>query len=174
MVKLTNLAHELIEKQQSINIAVDMTVGWGNDTLFLALHARKVYGFDIQDEALAFTRSLLSMNAIDNVELIKADHQFLDSYIKEPIDLVIYNLGYLPESDKIVRTNSSSTIASLKKAVHMINQNGLIIIVVYPDDLNEANEVKTFVSGLDSNFDVLQYSILNKTKCPFLITIKKR
>lgn len=174
MIKLTDLAHELIEKQESINIAVDMTVGRGNDTLFLALHAKKVYGFDIQDEALDFTKSLILVNAINNVDLIKADHQFLDDYIKEPIDLAIYNLGYLPESDKKVRTNSSSTIASLIKVVQMINQNGLIIIVVYPDDVNEANEVKAFVSGLDSSFDVLQYSILNKTKSPFLITIKKR
>ena len=52
------------------SIAVDATMGNGNDTAFLAGLAKKVYAFDVQEQALEKTGQRLSDLKIDNAELI--------------------------------------------------------------------------------------------------------
>ena len=44
------------------SIAVDMTTGNGNDTYFLCKLAKKVYGFDIQKEAIENTKNKTQRN----------------------------------------------------------------------------------------------------------------
>ena len=46
------------ENVNKSDIVVDMTVGNGNDTLFLSGISKMVYGFDIQDEAINNTKRL--------------------------------------------------------------------------------------------------------------------
>lgn len=66
--------------QREYNIAIDFTMGNGNDTLTLSRLAKKVYSFDIQDKALENTKKLL--NDIDNVELILDSHDNFDKYVQ--------------------------------------------------------------------------------------------
>lgn len=52
------------------NVAVDATMGNGNTTAFLAGLAKKVYAFDVQEQALEKTSQRLSDLGIENAELI--------------------------------------------------------------------------------------------------------
>lgn len=173
MVKITELSHKLILEAEQTNLAVDMTSGRGNDTLFLAKRFKKVISFDIQQEAIDATTAILKTNNIDNVTLIRDSHANLISYVKEKVDLAIYNLGYLPSGNKDVKTESSSTIASLTSALEILNSNGLIIIVLYPHNPEETNAVIDFTVKLSSDYDCLEYKVLNRSNCPFIISIKK-
>ena len=173
MIKITELSHELIKRKGKSNISIDMTVGRGKDTLFLSKVSNFVYGFDIQKKAIEETKKLLKEFDVTNVKLIEDDHQFVLNYVKENIDLAIYNLGYLPSSDKLIKTNPTSTLSSLKSLLSILNKDGLILIVLYPHNLEEISVIRDFSSSLSSDYDVLEYKILNKKNSPFIIEIKK-
>ncbi|MDD3129170.1 MAG: class I SAM-dependent methyltransferase [Candidatus Izemoplasmatales bacterium] len=173
MIKITDLSHEIIELNNPINCAVDMTAGLGNDTIFLSKISKKVYAFDIQKMALEKTNELLKLNKINNVTLINDDHQFIQNYIDELIDLAIYNLGYLPNSSKEIRTETTSTLKSLIILLEKLTINGQIVIVLYPHNKEEVIEVENYCMSLNNDFDVLKYQIINKTNAPFIIKIKK-
>ena len=63
------------------SVAIDMTCGNGNDTLYLAERCRFVYGIDIQEEAIQNTDLLLKKNGLNNYELIQCDHKDIRDYI---------------------------------------------------------------------------------------------
>ena len=62
------------ENVNKSDIVVDMTVGNGNDTLFLSGISKMVYGFDIQDEAINNTKRLLTQENVNNYKLFKESH----------------------------------------------------------------------------------------------------
>lgn len=173
MIKITELAHKIIEEKKHINIAIDMTCGRGNDTLYLAKKANKVFAFDIQEDAIYSTSALLKANKIENVELILDNHDKVSDYVKENFDVAIYNLGYLPQGNKDIKTTAFSTTDSLKQLLSLLSNEGIIIIVVYPHNPQEGQAIEDLVLNLDSHFDCLSYKVLNKQDCPYIITIKK-
>ena len=110
---------------------VDMTMGNGFDTLFLANIAKKVTSFDINKQALINTYTKVKDK--NNVRLILDDHINVDQYINNnnKIRLFLFNLGYLPNSDHTTITNKDSTLIAFKKAYDLLNNNGYIIITFY-------------------------------------------
>ena len=71
-----HLSHDfLAEVLDDESVAVDATMGNGNDTAFLAGLAKKVYAFDVQEQALEKTRQRLSDLEIENAELILDGHE---------------------------------------------------------------------------------------------------
>ena len=62
--------------------AVDATCGRGRDTLWLASCFRKVYAFDIQQEALNQARLLLQKEGHSNVAFIHDSHENMKKYIE--------------------------------------------------------------------------------------------
>lgn len=84
----------------------DFTMGGGGDTLWLSNavgESGKVYAFDVQPMALEKTRARLqSEHAPENYTLILDSHSNLKNYIHEPIRAGVFNLGWLPGSDKTV------------------------------------------------------------------------
>lgn len=173
LINITNQSHEYLKEFINPNISVDMTCGRGNDTLFLSRISKKVYAFDIQNEAIQSTNVLLKKNHRTNVEVIKDSHDLFDLYISEKIDLFIYNLGYLPSSTREVKTNARIVLSSLEKALDFLTVSGMIVIVVYLHDFLESRSIETFVSKLGKSFDVSKFQILNKKNSPYIIKIKK-
>jgi tRNA/tmRNA/rRNA uracil-C5-methylase (TrmA/RlmC/RlmD family) len=56
MIKVVEFAHQWILLSMSqATLGIDMTVGRGNDTLFLSRLDKHVVGLDIQEEAIAST-----------------------------------------------------------------------------------------------------------------------
>ena len=77
-----HLSHDfLAQVLDDESVAVDATMGNGNDTAFLAGLAKKVYAFDVQEQALEKTRQRLSDLEIENAELILDGHENLDHYV---------------------------------------------------------------------------------------------
>lgn len=134
-------------------IAIDATLGNGYDSLFLSNLFKKVYSFDIQD--LAIKRSKERLKECHNIKIIQANHMYLDNFVKEKVDLVTFNLGFLPGSDKKICTNSYTTINSIKKAYNLLNNEGIIIITAYsrhPGGQKESNDIDVFLENNNYNY----------------------
>lgn len=153
---------------------LDCTVGNGNDTAYLAGlvgDSGLVYGFDIQDIAIESTTNLLnSLNLNHRVKLIKDSHENIDKYIDKKLDFIIYNLGYLPKGNKEIKTNKDSTIISLKKALLLLNPNGILLLTVYvghDGGIDEKEGIERLLSTLNQKeFNVLKFDFINQTNCP--------
>lgn len=173
--KTTDLVKEILKKEENINIVVDMTAGNGYDSKFILenLSPKILYAFDIQKEAQENTQKLLGHR--DDFKFILDSHANIDKYIKEKIDLAIYNLGYLPRGNKNITTKASSTIESLEKLLSMINKNGKVIITVYPgheEGLLESKRLSVYLEKLDQkDFVVLNLSYENQENSPPYIYI---
>ena len=142
--------HEVIKNISSKDkIAVDATLGNGYDSLFLAPLFNKVYAFDIQD--LAIKRSKEKLKDYDNVEIIKDNHMHLNKYISHKIDLIVFNLGYLPGSDKKICTNSYTTTNAIKNACNLLTDDGIIIVVGYSRHLGGQKEIDDLDLFLENN-----------------------
>ena len=162
-------------------IVGDFTMGNGHDTLFLSqlVPQGKVYAFDIQPQALESTRKLLDENqAGDNVQLICACHSTLDDYIHEPIDGGMFNLGYLPWSDKTVTTKCETTLTAIEKAVALLKPGGALVVMIYPghsEGAREGQRIEAYAKELDrKKFDATLYRIFNIPDCPYFVAIEKR
>ena len=114
------------------DLAVDMTVGNGHDTLVLAelLPEGKVVGFDIQEAAIEATRKRVAGHS---VQLIHGSHTKLkDLTLPCSPRLIVYNLGYLPGSDKSITTMTETTLESLVIALKIVSADGAISVMCYP------------------------------------------
>lgn len=180
MKRVIDYAHEIAkEKVNSNDVCVDMTIGNGNDTLFLCQISKFVYGFDIQIQAINNTNNLLNCNNCHNYKLILDSHEFIDKHITEKVKLFIYNLGYLPSGDKAITTLYESTINSLNKALYLLDNKGIIIMVVYPgheQGLIESVKVLEYVKTLSQKeYDVVKYEFINQiNNPPFVIVIERK
>ncbi len=134
IAELTRLYLQMIIKEG--DQVVDATAGNGFDTLYLAGIVGKsghVYAFDIQSEALAITqKKLIATDLADRVTLINDGHEKLDLYVKVQVTAVIYNLGYRPGGCREKTTKQATTIKSLSKALLMLKNKGLAVLVIYP------------------------------------------
>ena len=152
--KSVKFYHELVESLANKDkIAIDATLGNGYDSLFLSNLFKKVYSFDIQD--LAIKRRKERLKDCNNVEIIQANHMYIDNFVKEKVDLVTFNLGFLPGSDKKICTNSYTTTNAIKKAYNLLNENGIIIITTYSRHLGgqkEATDIDLFLEGTNYKF----------------------
>ena len=84
MKRPLEMAHDfLAEVVTKEDIVVDATMGNGHDTLFLAKLAKKVYAFDVQEQALEKTRDRLDQAGMTNTQLILQGHETLDQFVTE-------------------------------------------------------------------------------------------
>lgn len=162
-------------------IVIDATVGNGNDTLFLSELVGtdgRVLGFDIQQEAIVATGNRLKQANVQNVKLIHDGHENVLKYISEEISAVIFNLGYLPGSDKTITTNSGTTWKAVIDILSLLKKGGIIVLVIYHGHEAgkvERGEIETAVATLDpTKTEVLRYEFLNKADAPYVIAIEKR
>ena len=140
-ISLVKEAHAIIQQHlQPGDIALDATVGNGHDTLFLAEKvgpAGLVYGFDIQASALASTRLKLEQHDLSaRVILAHDSHARIAEVIPKShhgsLKAIMFNLGYLPGSDRTVITQTESTLAALNAALELLAPKGVITILAYP------------------------------------------
>jgi predicted methyltransferase len=138
---LTQQAHAVLQKQlHNGDIVIDATAGNGHDSLFLAQQIAplgSVYSFDIQADALIATANrLATARLLANVQLIQANHAQMNQYVNikhhSKIQAIMFNLGYLPGSDKSITTQADTTIAALIQAIDLLAPMGLMTILAYP------------------------------------------
>jgi len=132
---LTVIAQEEISKSvQPGSTVIDGTVGNGFDTSFLSQQVGeegRVYGFDIQQQAIESTRKRLEKAEQQNVELYQSSHEDVGQVVSQPIKAAMFNLGYLPRSDHTIVTQATSTIAALDQIKSLLVDDGLITVLAY-------------------------------------------
>lgn len=165
-----------LENVTKEDITVDMTIGNGYDTLFLAGISKKVFGFDIQSIAVENTIKLLNNNNVYNYELFNVSHdkvsEVLNKY-KHNIKLILFNLGYLPCGDKSITTKHESTLKAVINGLDMLDDDGLILIVFYPHPEGKL-EAKVVLDYLNQNN--INYKIYKNTPnedAPYLVVINR-
>lgn len=183
MVDLIGLhKHFILEHLGEGEVAVDFTMGNGNDTLFLSKtvgeHGR-VYAFDIQEAAIESTRSHLAENgAPENYTLICASHHRVREFVKEPIKAGMFNLGYLPRSgEKGVTTKRETTMAAVEAAIDMLLPDGVLIIAIYPgheEGAIEGDMLREYFKTT-SRFKICpsEFHILNSPTSPYFFLVEK-
>lgn len=177
MDKVIEFSHNLISNVVTKDdTTLDLTVGNGNDTLFLAAISKQVIGFDIQEVAINNTKKKLE--GYDNVTLYLDSHENLDKYNLENIKAIIMNLGYLPKGDKNITTMAKSSLNALKKALKALMVTGIMVIVIYKghqEGYKESIKIRNYVKKLDQKYyQVLQYEFINQiNNPPYVIAIEK-
>ena len=165
------------------DIAVDFTMGNGNDTLFLSRtvgESGHVYAFDIQEDALTSTRAHLEAEgAPQNYTLIHDSHHNASSYVKGQIKAGMFNLGYLPRSGrKTVTTMCETTLPAVKSAIDMLAPDGILMVAVYPGHEEGAREgelLHEYFATLDRRkISVTCLRIVNSPTSPFFFIAENR
>ena len=179
-------SHELLAQViQPGHSVVDATVGNGHDTLFLAELVGKtgqVIGFDVQIIAIERTRErLIGAGLEERCQLYNQGHETLDAVLASEHELTaaIFNLGYLPNSDKSIITHAQTTITAIQAIMTRLAKGGRIVLVVYyghDGGLAEKNQVQQFVATLpQEDYNVLQYGFINQQNHPpYLLCIEKK
>ena len=167
-VSLTTKAHDIIQKYLDVgDYAIDATIGNGHDTLFLSKQVGidgKVFGFDIQQQALDSTLSKLeSGHMINNTQLFLVSHSNMEKHIPtqyhRKIKVIMFNLGYLPGSDKSIISHADSTLLALNQSIGLLAPSGIITITAYPghqggDD--ETSQIKQWCNHLSTKRYTIQ------------------
>lgn len=179
----TEAAHTIVrEYLQPGDRVIDATIGNGYDTVFLADMvgpSGHVDGFDIQNEAIESARLKLRDRPNESITLHHLGHEKMADLIVEPVQAVMFNLGYLPGGDKELTTRPETTSLALQAAVDLLSPTGIVSIVIYtghPGGREEADAVHCFCQLLSSHqFETtLHQSASENPAAPFLITITRK
>ena len=102
---------------------------------------------------------------------------FPEKAYEHPIKLIVYNLGYLPRSDKVIKTYTSSTLESLENGLKLISIGGVISVMCYPghaEGFEEEEAVVRWAEQIPPKYGTIFYHTqLNKPTSPRLLIIKK-
>ena len=162
----TSILNPMMTNNKNI-IVIDATCGNGQDSLALAkiLSPSKATDhlllcIDVQESAIENTsnklRDYFGEEYDKHVRMICGSHapllSLFDNVVSEEkaVGLICYNLGYLPgDKTKEIKTKIGSTIESLKYAATLIDINGILSVVTYPQtNREEAIAVLAFMEGL--------------------------
>jgi predicted methyltransferase len=141
--------------------AIDATVGNGHDTLFLARQVGAtghVYGFDVQQAALDASAARLRAEGVaDRASLIHAGHETmarqLPATLRGKVQAIMFNLGYLPGSDRGCITRATSTLPALEQSLALLAPQGVLSLLAYRGHAggqDEAATVTRWLLGLDA------------------------
>jgi len=165
-VSLTQQVHHaLLHHLNSDSIAIDATAGNGFDTHFLASHIGSgghLYAFDIQQLAIDTTRRRLKEASLNqHTTLLCAGHETMLEKIPATthgkVDIILFNLGYLPRADKSVITRKATTLQALNSALQLLSRGGYISILAYPGHAGgreETEAVKHWANNLPADYEV--------------------
>lgn len=167
---------QLKEEVKKALLCIDATAGKGQDTLFLLEHMDtrgKVIAFDIQQEALDATLCRIKEQGQDagRLDLILDGHEHMEKYAEaESVDVIMFNLGYLPGGSHKLATHYSTTIQAIEKGLVLLKPEGIMSICIYSggdSGFEEREEVLNYLQHLNpKRYTVLVSSFFNKPNHP--------
>jgi len=177
-------AAEIIEKALYAGAtAVDATLGNGHDALWLCGlvgETGKIYGFDVQAEAVERSRARLEAAGVEGrAQLILDGHQNMGNYIPpESVDAVMFNLGWLPGAEHGVTTRVGTTIQAVEAALNVLKTDGVMTVCIYPgheEGARERDALVEWAGSLDEKkYDTMLKCYLNQTNSPpLMLAVKK-
>lgn len=191
MAKGLNNMVDLLELQKRFilahlrpgDVAVDCTMGNGNDTAFLSEtvgETGRVYAFDIQEAAIESTRAhLATLGCPENYTLIHASHHRILEFVKESPKAVMFNLGYLPGSGKKqVTTLRETTMEAVRGALSILASDGILLVAVYPgheEGRLEGEMLGEYFATLDRRLICCScFKIVNSPTSPYFYIVEKK
>ena len=158
--------HELSLTPIKKEVAIDATIGNGYDTLFLREHYKKVIGIDIQP--LAIKRSKEKLKDFDNVEIYLDDFNNIANY--KYANAIIFNLGFLPGSNRKVKTQDYTSDKAILNAYNILD--GIILVACYVQHEGGYNEFLTLCNSLTER--KINYQIEDNFENKEILIIIKR
>lgn len=169
-----SMVHEFL-KQHVVPGAfcIDATAGKGRDTALLcrlAGEGGRVLAFDIQPEAIAQTRALLSAEGL-TADVILDSHANMEQYAApETVDCVVFNFGRLPGGDPAVFTRAETSVEAIGAGARLLKPGGVMAIALYYGKENgcgERDAVLEYLKTLDDRrFSVLCCDWANRRNDP--------
>ncbi len=162
--------------------AVDATLGNGYDAERLCAlvgETGRVYGFDVQKEAVERTRARLTEKGLQaRAELVCAGHERMEEFVPPGVDAIVFNLGWLPGAGHAVTTRVETTLAAVSQAVALLAPGGILTICIYPGHAEGAREreaLLAWAAALPGTLDVIHEHYVNqKNNPPELLAVRRR
>ena len=177
--QITQWCHHWIQNQvREGDVCIDATVGNGNDTELLCSLVGaegKVYGFDIQKQALrAAKKRLEDAGLSERAELFLAGHEEMDRYIEKQlygkISCIVFNFGYLPGGSHELSTKPQTSICAIEKGLSLLKKEGMMSLCIYSggdSGFAERDALLAYLKNLDSkNYLVILSSYYNRPNNP--------
>ena len=153
-MRLTEYTHLCLEKRlNNGDYVLDATSGNGYDTLKatqLVQPNGRVISIDIQEDAIEATKAKLTKAKLMNFcECHLGNHGELLKKFDQTFDCIIFNLGYLPGSDKMIITSTKNTLSALNQSPKLLKENGMLFVTAYSQHKggeDEAEQVRQWMS----------------------------
>lgn len=180
---LTQQAQQIVgEVVQTGDTVIDATVGNGFDTSFLAETVGptgRVYGFDVQQQALQSTARRMDANGQQNVTLLHHSHDQMKELVPTTdVAAVMFNLGYLPRSDHAVTTTAATTLPAIDQAIDLLRPGGVLSVQCYrghDGGPEEYDSVRELLTTYEDTYEVQSVeSQPPKPTAPILLILKKQ
>lgn len=140
-VPLTQIAHQYLQSVlQAGDLAIDATAGNGHDSLACAECIQpggQLHYIDCQTRAIKATEQRLALIKGLQCRLVPhlGDHAQVLASLKARFagqaKAIIFNLGYLPGSDKSIQTQPQSTRHALDAAQQLLHPRGILLVTAY-------------------------------------------
>ena len=177
-------AKEMIEEALfSGAIVVDATMGNGYDTLWLCELVGsdgKVYAFDVQQEAVDHSAERLEKAGVrERASLFCMGHECMLEVVHEPVDAVLFNLGWLPGAEHGVTTQTSTTLQAVEAALALLKEEAIMTICIYPGHEEGTRELKALLTWAaqldDKRYDaMLKHYVNQPNDPPQMLAIRKK
>lgn len=155
---------------------IDATSGNGYDTVFLAQNTpdeTKIFAYDIQKKAIEEAKKNIQELGLE--KKVEFFHQSHKNFLQKKADLIVYNLGYLPGSDKKIKTEIKETLCSVKNALAIASSISITMYPGHPEGAEEKKGLMNFVESLDPRaWNVSFHRWMNRKKAPCLLWITKK
>ena len=169
-----DVVHDFLRRQVKPGaFCIDATAGKGRDTALLCRLAGAeghVLAFDVQQEAVAQTRTLLDAQGL-TAEVVLDSHANMARYAApESVDCIVFNFGRLPGGDPKIFTTAASSIPAIDAGLSLLRPGGIMALALYYGKENgyeEKNAVLQHLKSLnDRVFTALACDWLNRKHDP--------
>ena len=164
----------LKDRLRAGDVVVDATMGNGHDTLFLTQCVSPgghVFAFDVQAAALLETAKRVPA---EMTTLVHSGHETMCAHVPRElhgtISAIMFNLGYLPGTDKTLITRTETTMIAVREALGLLKPGGLLTIAVYPGHeagAEEGRSIAEWAAALEPRrFEVQHLRPINRAAAP--------
>lgn len=169
-----NLAHKWMREHVGEGaFCIDATAGRGFDTAFLCElvgNSGRVIAFDIQEEAVTSTKTLLNEKEL-KAEVYLESHIKMNTYVdKQSVDGIMFNFGYLPGGDHKICTNKEESIKAIEVGLELLKKQGVMALCIYhggDTGFEEKDAIMSYLKTIDSKkYTVVVSEFLNRPNCP--------
>ena len=164
------------------DVVVDATMGNGKDTLFLCElvgETGRVFAFDVQAEAVERTRERVKDAGFESrTTLLLSGHETMGEHIAQPVQAVMFNLGWLPGGNKAITTLRETTLPAIRDAISLMDRDAILNIAVYPGHKEgdaEGQMILDYLAGISRHrVCATLVKIVNSPTSPFFIVVETK